>query len=857
MDPADIERGYSPPFEHSPSVENIVIPAHLLATVSDQEIWTPDHDRQRDSSPHRTDARRTFDIQGMVAEQQHEVEQLDNIAIDFIQQPTTGEHWQRRAGSLGTNYASRPRATTLQGVSNDPGYQGRKTSLPTILRTFPRADACESDPQTQQEPDHSNRAPSLDKGSDVGFQRFGSRLEDIAETPEGGLTVPVDQIPEGTVLFKRLSSYNLLFANGTEPKSASRKSLDDQDSMDPHTPTYFVAEDQNYEKDTGDGLARLPTMNPAFSDNTAGQRARRSTLQTVANTVVTAVQSTTAAVTASARRTTLADIYEKAKVRKTELERKKWVQIAFEVTFYLILLCFIYFVLIGVPLWRGAVWWLFWVVSNKFVVAGTWSITIGLAVFYAYAPLLILFEKEPPMPEPSEGFDATKTPGVQNTALLIPCYKSARIIGPTLEAALKIFPANHIYVIANGNSPTPLDNTEEVCRPYGVNHIWSPVGSKIVAQFVGCYAAKHFENVLLIDDDCALPPNFPIVSDRMKGMVKCIGYTIKSVGPNSSKGTLCQQAQDLEYKISGLQRAFAGNIGSATFPHGAISLWNTRFLIETFHTHPGFSVSEDWFFGHVARQLGCRIRMCTAIFVETETPTDVFVSGGGSRGGFGEMTIFKQRFYRWNFFFVNGMYYNMAYILGSWKLGWWEIGAKLFVWQEVYETLLYLLAPFVLPISFIVRPDFCGYLMAGTFVLYYINVIIFNEIHLRLRNERVGFVAVYLYYAPYKIVLTAINILSCYYSLYKYARYFAKRHPKVIEDERAVEVVLRLEEQPPSPTRPSIGESQGRRMTVTAVGMRLGSAAPRPSLAGTPTAEPTRPSFSVLPTEEPYKSQAA
>lgn len=53
---------------------------------------------------------------------------------------------------------------------------------------------------------------------------------------------------------------------------------------------------------------------------------------------------------------------------------------------------------------------------------------------------------------------------------------------------------------------------------------------------------------------------------------------------------------------------------------------------------------------------------------------------------------------------------------------------------------------------------------------------VFNEIHLRLRNERVGFVAVYLYYAPYKIVLTAINILSCYYSLYKYARYFAKRY---------------------------------------------------------------------------------
>lgn len=383
MDPADIERGYTPPFEPSPSVENIVIPAHLLATVSDQEAWTPDHDRQRDSSPHRTDARRTFDIQRMVADQQHEVEQLDNIAIDFLQQHNTGEHSQRRAGSLETNYASRPRATTLQGVSSDPGYQGRKTSLPTILRSFPRADVSESNRQTLQGSDHSDHVPSLDKGHDVGLQRFGSRLEDIAETPEGGLTVPVEQIPDGTVLFKRLSGYNMALANAAEPKSTSRKSLDDQESMDPHMPTYFVAEDQYHEKDNEDSLARLPTMNPVSSDNTAGQRARRSTLQTVANTVVTAVQSTTAAVTASARRTTIADIYEKAKVRKTELERKKWVQIAFEVTFYLILLCFIYFVLIGVPLWRGAVWWLFWVVSNKFVVAGTWSITIGLAVLSA------------------------------------------------------------------------------------------------------------------------------------------------------------------------------------------------------------------------------------------------------------------------------------------------------------------------------------------------------------------------------------------------------------------------------------------------------------------------------------------
>ncbi|KAJ5191758.1 uncharacterized protein N7498_010743 [Penicillium cinerascens] len=498
----------------------------------------------------------------------------------------------------------------------------------------------------------------------------------------------------------------------------------------------------------------------------------------------------------NSRRSSMYEVYEKAKVRGVALHRKYWVRLLFEYSLYTLLILFVYFVLVGMPLWKGAVWWLYWVVQTKFVIQGGYAITIGLAALYAFLPLLILFEKDPPPKPEDSDFDLEKNDSnVKSTALIIPCYKSATIIGPTLKAALEIFPPKNIFVIANGNSETPLDNTEEVCRPYGVNHLWVPVGSKIVAQFAGCYAAKGFENVLLIDDDCALPPNFPIVSDRLNGKVKCVGYTIKSVGPNSSKGTFCQQAQDLEYKMSGLQRAFFGKLGSATFPHGAISIWNTEFLKQTFYEHPGFSVSEDWFFGDSCRRLGGRITMCSSVFVETETPSSVFFSGSGSRGGFGEMTIFQQRFKRWNFFFVVGMYYDLKYIMTSWKLGWWEIGAKLCVFQEVYETLIYLFAPFILPISFIVRPGFCGILLGATIGMYIVNVIIFNEIHLRLKKERISWVVLLFYYTFYKIALTVINVVSCYWSLYKYARYFAKRHPKVIEDRQAIEVILSLEQE--------------------------------------------------------------
>ena len=94
-----------------------------------------------------------------------------------------------------------------------------------------------------------------------------------------------------------------------------------------------------------------------------------------------------------------------------------------------------------------------------------------------------------------------------------------------------------------------------------------------------------------------------------------------------------------------------------------------------------------------------------------------------------------------------------------------------------------------------------------------------------------------LYYLPYKAILTFVNIASCYYSIYKYAKYFAKRHPKIIEDEKAVAVVLRLEEDSFSGAdkaasihgRASVDNTshRARRFTVTAVGTNLSSALPQ------------------------------
>lgn len=61
------------------------------------------------------------------------------------------------------------------------------------------------------------------------------------------------------------------------------------------------------------------------------------------------------------RRSSIHGIWEKAKKKQAKLERSKWAMIAFEYGVYTLLLLFIYFVLVGVPLWKGLTWYMWYV----------------------------------------------------------------------------------------------------------------------------------------------------------------------------------------------------------------------------------------------------------------------------------------------------------------------------------------------------------------------------------------------------------------------------------------------------------------------------------------------------------------
>lgn len=168
-------------------------------------------------------------------------------------------------------------------------------------------------------------------------------------------------------------------------------------------------------------------------------------------------------ITGALRRSSLQEVYEKAKIRQAQLRRTTTVQIGFQYTFYLLMLATVYFVFIGYPLWNGFVLTVYYLFDKELVIPAGTAIFLGIGFLYleaqlpllfradrtrryAYLPLLILFEKAPPERPPLDLSAQVEKGQASDTALLIPCYKSENLIAATLEAALKVFPAENIFV---------------------------------------------------------------------------------------------------------------------------------------------------------------------------------------------------------------------------------------------------------------------------------------------------------------------------------------------------------------------------------------------------------------------------
>ena len=82
------------------------------------------------------------------------------------------------------------------------------------------------------------------------------------------------------------------------------------------------------------------------------------------------------------RRSSVAEMYEKAKICQVKIKRSLFAQYAFEYLFYLLIIATVYFVFVGMPLWKGAVWYIYIVFMRYlFVPAGT-AVFLGIGFLY-------------------------------------------------------------------------------------------------------------------------------------------------------------------------------------------------------------------------------------------------------------------------------------------------------------------------------------------------------------------------------------------------------------------------------------------------------------------------------------------
>lgn len=138
-----------------------------------------------------------------------------------------------------------------------------------------------------------------------------------------------------------------------------------------------------------------------------------------------------------------------------------------------------------------------------------------------------------------------------------------------------------------------------------------------------------------------------------------------------------------------------------------------------------------------------------------------------------------------NFFYLYRLRDDLNYLFFAWRLGRYEWATKLFVLAEIYSTFIYAARPIMLPVSLVVQPKMVAIMTVSLMAVYILGVIFFNAVHLRRKKEMVSWKIIPVYFLM-KMALTFVNTLSVYYSLYAYADFFSRRHPRVTENYTAL-----------------------------------------------------------------------
>lgn len=317
------------------SIENIVIPSGLLA-ARDNPLSTEGggHD----------DRRETFDVTE-VARQRARSLSISFLTPDYSRGNGSGQPQNTLAISDRTRFSlqRQPRSSDGQDLHIQPPERASSINLGGLGRSRLTGLSTPANPGLRIDGYPSMLAPAKRKASQI-----APRLDIINE-------------PEDTYLFQSLGSTQLSDRNTGIASQAS---------------PVFLGRNTSHVTDT----ARRESAAKIFerSHSNTSQISTMSVVRRASIVIETAIGKVQNAVNSALRRTSLEEIYEKAKIRQLQLKRSSAAQRGFEYTFYLLLLASIYFVFIGVPLWNGLVLTIYYIFDMKLVVPAGTAVFLGI-----------------------------------------------------------------------------------------------------------------------------------------------------------------------------------------------------------------------------------------------------------------------------------------------------------------------------------------------------------------------------------------------------------------------------------------------------------------------------------------------
>lgn len=215
----------------------------------------------------------------------------------------------------------------------------------------------------------------------------------------------------------------------------------------------------------------------------------------------------------------------------------------------------------------------------------------------------------------------------EDVAVVIPAHLAADKIEVTIRSCLKHVKPKQIFIIDNGNSEYPLDNTREIVNSISeeINYIWGHIGNKTFAQYIGAMIAEgKYKYIYTSDDDMRMPEHFSFGTELIDDNVKAVCYPITAVHPDPAQTNIITRWQRLEYRLAGLAKSAQNKHGGVLYPHGAASLWDSKVFLEALKLHDAVFFAEDVKLGMILQKLGYRMAMAGGACLETEAPTSLF-----------------------------------------------------------------------------------------------------------------------------------------------------------------------------------------------------------------------------------------